>query len=279
MSNYSKFKNLVYAQTEAELLVCDFYLPERAENVPVIIMVHGGAFQAGSKEMYAAWGQFFAKNGIAAMAIDYRLATPEHASYPGIVQDMRSAINFVIAKAADWNLDLLNIGFLGDSAGAYLGTMAAFSNEFASAKIKYVVAVYGVFDLVEWAHYTNATRIDHVVTKMFGQDIHTGLERYKQASPMFLIDRVAQNPVFDTKFLMIYGDKDEIVLPKNQTLKFVEKLQEYKIPYELVLAPGKGHFWFTKNDMSNDYAFDKFLENEISEKVLSYIKRNNNSKY
>ncbi len=263
-------KNIVYSKTERESLTADIYLPEQGEARPMVIMVHGGGFHTGSKEMYRAWGPYLAENGIAAMAINYRLATLQTPSYPGILSDMEAAINFVVDHAHEWKVEPTNIGFMGDSAGAYLGTMAAFGQERASAKIRFVVCAYGVMDITDWAEYTNATRTDFVINKMFGQDSATGKYRYQEGCPMHVIDQAVRNPFFRTQFYMIWGDQDETVLPENQTLAFIKKLEQYEIPHQKLCVRGQGHFWFTSNGDCPSSEFEGAVK-EVAPEVLSFM--------
>lgn len=271
MNSYKAMKNIVYAQTDYECHTANVYLPTEGDSFPLVINVHGGAFQAGSKEMYNAWGPFLAKRGIASMSINYTLATPKRASYPLLIDDMESAIKFVVTHAAEWNIDPMKLGFMGDSAGAYLGTMAAFGEERSSAKIKFVVCAYGVMDIADWARYTNATRTDFVINKMFGTGPDTGRQLYRDASPMELIDDVVKNPMFDTSFFMIWGEDDQVVLPENQTLAFIKKLEQYQIPHKKQSVPGLGHFWFTQNDAYETTEFIPILEDSIGPMVVDYI--------
>lgn len=247
MDSIKTLKNIVFSETEREVLTADLYLPSNAKNTPIVILVHGGAFQAGSKEMYSVWGPHLAKNGICAMAINYRLATPTYASYPDIIDDMFSAIRYLVKNSYELNLDTNNISFVGDSAGAYLGAMVALKDTYACFKVKLVVSIYGVLDIIDWADYTNATRTDYVITKMFGADSYTAMERYKAASPILEIEKSAVNPLFTTEFMIVWGEMDEIVKPENQSIAFVNKLKQLNIKHTTLSIPDMGHFWFTSN--------------------------------
>ncbi|WRS28887.1 alpha/beta hydrolase [Oscillospiraceae bacterium MB08-C2-2] len=271
MIGYQKLKNIVYTTTAYEHHTADVYLPEGAEDSPLVIAVHGGAFQAGSKEMYADWGPYLASRGIAVMAVNYTLATPSRPSYPLIISEMDAAINFAVQNAGSWKIDPLKLGFMGDSAGAYLGAMAAFGNERSSAKIKFVVCAYGVMDIVDWAHYTNATRTDFVINKMFGCDPHTGKALYQQASPVCCIHEAVRSPLFDTSFFMIWGKADEIVLPEKQTVAFINLLKKLNIPHETYAVPNVGHFWFTKNDSEPENGMNSILKDDVAPRVAQYI--------
>src|SRR6266849_9337967 len=61
------------------------------------------------------------RNGYALFAIDYRLG--KAGTYPRSVYDVKAAIQFVRAKAADLGVDPERIGLMGDSAGGHLAAL------------------------------------------------------------------------------------------------------------------------------------------------------------
>lgn len=81
--------------------------------------------------------------------------------------DVRAAIQFVKYKANELNIDPDRVGLIGNSAGAHLAALVALAANEApfvrqyetdpyanlSTKVKAVVGVYGVYELVEhWNH-------------------------------------------------------------------------------------------------------------------------------
>ena len=94
-------------------------------------------------------------------AISYRLMKPGVKTYPGAVYDVKAAIQYVRANAAELGVDPARIGVMGDSAGAHLAALVAlagdepqFSAEYRNdphaatpANVKAVVGFYGVYDM------------------------------------------------------------------------------------------------------------------------------------
>ena len=271
MFMFKKLKNVVYHETMLEAHTADVYLPTSDEDAPLVILVHGGAFQAGSKEMYDAWGPYLAQQGIACMSINYTLSNPHRPSITQILEEMEAATKFVVKQATEWKIDPMKIGFMGDSAGGYLGTMAAFAPERSSVKIKFVISVYGVLDIIEWHDHTNASRTDFVVNKLFGSGPREAKDVYLNASPLHLLDDVAQNPMFDTKFFMIWGEADEVVNPKVQTEAFIKKLSAYGIKHKALAIKDQGHFWFTKNDTTQPDELTPLLRDTVAPKIVEFI--------
>src|ERR1700730_948289 len=128
--------NLPYATHDGVSLAGDYYVPKAPGKYPVVVAVHGGGWQAGTKAGYRFWGPYLAQHGIALYAIEYRLAKGGQPSYPKPVQDVRAAIQFVKQKADDLKADPQRVGLMGDSAGAHLvalTALAADASPFAGA--------------------------------------------------------------------------------------------------------------------------------------------------
>ena len=74
---------------------------------------------------YTHWGSYFAKNGYAVFAIEYRLMKPGLKTYPGAVYDVKAAVQYVRAEAATLRVDSDRIALMGNSAGAHLAALVA----------------------------------------------------------------------------------------------------------------------------------------------------------
>ncbi len=118
---------VVYAEHDGTKLVGDLYLPKGRAKAPVLVAIHGGGWQVGSRAFYRYWGLFLARNGYAVFAIDYRLG--KEGAYPAAVYDAKAAIQFVRAKAAAFDIDADRIGLMGDSAGGHLAAIIALAGD------------------------------------------------------------------------------------------------------------------------------------------------------
>ncbi len=111
---------------------------------PLAIIVHGGAWLAGSKDdpNIRRMGLEFAKRGYVTATINYRLGmfhTDEnihcnlenwdcfnvtdssewYRAYFRAVQDVNTAIRYMLTKSEEYNIDPNNVFLIGESAGAY----------------------------------------------------------------------------------------------------------------------------------------------------------------
>src|SRR5262245_31358085 len=259
--------DIVFAEHDGTKLLGDLYLPSGIDKAPVLIAVHGGGWQVGSRKFYVNWGPYLARNGIAVFAIEYRLMKPGVQTYPGAVYDTKAAIQFVRAKAGDLGVDPERIGLIGDSAGAHLSALVAlageepqFSGEYksdahagVSAKVKAVVGVYGVYDMLgQWQHDLLARPRDNIAEKFLGAAPHTNRRVFFEASPISYAT-VDKN---STRFLLVHGTHDDIVDPATQSTAFLGALKQAGFFVRTVVIPGAGHFFIT--DPVDDTSFGGF---------------------
>jgi acetyl esterase/lipase len=269
--------DIFFAEHDGVKLLGDFYAPKGLDKAPVLVAVHGGGWQVGNRKFYSNWGPYLAKNGYAVFAIEYRLMKPDVKTYPGAVYDTKAAVQYVRAKAGELGIDPERIGMVGDTAGAHLSALVAlageepaFSNEYrsdphasVSAKVKTVVGFYGVYDmLAQWEHDLLARPRDNISEKFLGAAPYTNRRIFFEASPISYatVDRNL------TRFLLIHGDRDDIVDPSTQSMAFLSALKQAGFLVRTVVIPGAGHFFVT--DPVDDTSFNGFA----GPKVVRFLK-------
>ncbi len=89
------------------------------------------------------------KAGLAWFSISYRLAT-NVSNFEVAIDNVQSAIRFVKAHAAEYNVDPDKIALIGESAGGQLAAMTALRGGDGNL-VKAVVALYSPTDLVALA--------------------------------------------------------------------------------------------------------------------------------
>jgi acetyl esterase/lipase len=269
--------DIVFADHDGVKLLADLYLPEGVAKAPVLVAVHGGGWQVGTRKFYTNWGPYLARNGFAVFAIEYRLVKPGVHTYPGAVYDTKAAIQFVRGKASEIGVDPERIGLVGDSAGAHLSAMVALAGEEpqfsadyksdpyagVSAKVKAVVGFYGVYDmLAQWQHDLVARPRDNIGEKFLGAAPHSNRKVFFDASPISYAT-VDRNSL---RFLLIHGTDDDIVDPATQSTAFLGALKQAGFFVRTVVIPGAGHFFVT--DPVDDTSFGGFA----GPRVLRFLK-------
>lgn len=263
-------QNLIFGKTDKEYLTADVYHPGEGENLPAVILIHGGGYRSGSKEMYSEWGRYLAENGFVTLAINYRLATPSYPGWPGVAEDVKSAINWLVSKSNEWNVNPLKIGLIGDSAGAHLALHCTLENPTNSSfKIQVAIGVYGIYDFEQ--RWKDSKEKKYTSETLFGESYPEAQEKYREASPTNLTEEAAANAVFDTSFFIIWGEQDKVVLP-SQSEKMVEKLEQAGINTRTLSIPAKGHFWFNIIPGVEGGTLADYPNTEVAPQIIDFLK-------
>jgi pectinesterase len=145
-------KNIFYCNTAERNLALDVFCPAKKTKVKrtAIIIIHGGGWRSGSKDMFHSMAQHLAALGYVCFTPEYRLST--EALYPAGVHDVKAAIRWVRKNAAKYNIDTNKIAVAGHSAGGELAAMMGATNDIASFEgggcdLKYSSKVNAVIDL------------------------------------------------------------------------------------------------------------------------------------
>jgi acetyl esterase/lipase len=197
-------RGIEFAKPNGVPLTVDVYRPLSAGPHPILLQLYGGAWQRGSPEDNPTFAAYFASNGYLVIALDYRHA-PEW-KWPAQIQDVRAALGWVIAHAAEYEGDRSRIAVIGRSAGAQLALVAAY--QAGMPLVRAVASYYGPVDLVEgWRRPPRPDPLDvrAILETYLGGTPDTVPAAYHDASPV----TYARPRVPPT--LLIYGARDHIV--------------------------------------------------------------------
>jgi len=97
------------------MLMARIYQPDGPGPFPIVLDLHGGAWNAKNRTAEEPMDRALASSGLLVVAIDMTLA-PE-APYPACIQDANFAVRWLKTKAASWNGDPSKIGVYGSSSG------------------------------------------------------------------------------------------------------------------------------------------------------------------
>jgi acetyl esterase/lipase len=232
-------------------LELDLYLPlgpEADRPAPVVVYVHGGGWQRGSRRdppplLEADFYDQIAAQGFAVAAVDYRLSG--EARFPAPLEDVRTAVGWVRDHAAAHGLDAGRVFLWGDSAGGHLALLAALTG----AAVQAVVAWFPVTDLVGMpSDLADAGGVpdpgpDSREARLLGAPARSVPELARQASP------VSHAHVGAPPILLLHGTVDDLV-PAAQSIRLAEALGRAGAAVELELVPGAMHFWKGAGDVA-----------------------------
>ncbi len=220
----------------AERHILDVYAPNKktATARPVVVFIHGGSWNSGSKNIYWFIGRRLAKQGVVAVIINYRLAPS--VEVPAMANDCARAVQWTKQHIGEYGGDPNRIFVMGHSAGAGLAALLATDDE--------LFAKIGVNqNPVKGAILDDPAGLDmfDYLTKMQ----YPGDERYlipygknpavwRSVSPMYHVE--AGCPP-----MLIYVGGKTYPSITSSSKRFHEKLQEQGVKNEITTLPGKKH--------------------------------------
>jgi acetyl esterase/lipase len=267
-------RDLIYVEGGHERHKLDLYLPEKAGGpLPLIIWVHGGGWQNGSKDGCPPLRGGYIESGYAVASINYRLSG--HAVFPAQIEDCKAAIRWLRAHSKEFGLDAKRFGVWGSSAGGHLVALLGTSGEVKefdvganldqSSRVQAVCDYYGPTDLavfVTTPGYERHATADAPEAKLIGGAV---LENKAKAARVNPITYVSKD---DPPFLIVHGDQDPTV-PINQSQLLFEALKKTGVSAHFHTIHGAGHGGpgFAGQDLSEMVSafFDERLKKGVVE--------------
>ena len=224
----------------------EMYLPEKEKATgTAVIIIPGGSYAV---LVYQGEGVYnakqFAKNGIAAFVLKYRL--PDDSILQdktiGPLQDAQQAIKFVRENAGKWGVDTNKVGIVGFSAGGHLASTAA--THFQKAVIEnknntnlrpdFQVVVYPVISMQDSLTHRDSRNnlLGKTPSKELIDQYSNELQVTKTTSPTYITHAA-----------------DDNVVDVDNSIRYFEALRHNKVPVEMHIYPSGGHgFIFRQPD-------------------------------
>src|SRR5215510_3171424 len=103
-------------------LLARLFKPRGTGPFPLIVDLHGGAWNLGDRLMDTPINEPLAKSGVVVAALDFRM--PPVAPYPASMADINYAIRWFKTQAKDLGSHPDLVGALGSSSGAHQAILA-----------------------------------------------------------------------------------------------------------------------------------------------------------
>ncbi len=235
----------------------DVYLPQnRTTATNVIVFVHGGSFIGGDKDDFTTLVDELVKRDFAVMNLNYRLVDATGLfdvpvlrresviKIKNQVDDMSTAVDYVISKAAEWQVSASKIAMAGHSAGASLSLLYSYDARNTN-KIKAVANLAGALDqtfldipfyniLLPAAALEAGFRYTGFSVSA-SNDVH-----YRAISPLYVANASQKIPT-----LSVFPENNDVMgLPKHGRPTFdafTAKLNSLGIPNKFVQVAGADH--------------------------------------
>jgi acetyl esterase/lipase len=216
----------------------DVLKPAKPNKAAVVFMVSGGWISDHSmiKSFGADIEKAFAAGGFTVFSVVHG-AQPRF-NVAEIVEQVRTAVRFVHAHAADYGIDTNRVGVTGISSGGHLSLMIAGSPD---SPVNAVAAIAPPTDLANWGKPAFLL-IDDPQMAMFipalGFD-PKGPRNDMEALARKLSPITYVNPKYPPT-LIVHGDSDKVV-PLQQAQAMDQALTRAGVEHKLEVVPGGGH--------------------------------------
>lgn len=233
---------------------------------PAIVFVHGGGWRSGDKRRgYFLNGAVeFAQQGYVCVTVNYRLTG--EAPFPACVEDVKCAVRWLRAHAAEHGVDRERIGAYGNSAGAHLVSMLGLTDasddlegdgpwrEYSSS-VQAVCASATPTDFLNWGRRGQSFRGE---SKLLAGPADTLEKRKLLASPMSHVSEDAP------PFLLVHGTADRTV-PFSQGASFAKALEAAGADDVTFMEfDGAGHGVFQQHYEETGAAMKKFFKRTLA---------------
>ena len=238
------------------------YQPQGPGPFPVLLDLHGGAWNDKDRFANVPMDQNLAQSGILVVAIDMTLA--KEAPYPASVQDANYGVRWLKARAREWKGDAATLGVLGSSTGGHLGELLAMrprdsrynahplpESPNTSATVNYVVARSPISD--PYTRFQQAEKMKRAEMMQKTKNWFQPWETIFEANPQQILERgedVTLPPMF-----ILQGELDDNVIPSIQQ-KFAATYRKAGGECELEVFTGCGHMWVADPGPQTDRAHE-----------------------
>jgi acetyl esterase len=252
-------------------LMARIYQPKGAGPFPVLLDLHGGAWNNKDRFANETMARAVAASGVLVVSIDMTLA-PE-APYPASVQDANYGVRWLKWKAPGWRGDPATVGILGSSTGGHMGELVGMKPRDPKygaiplaeapkldASVAYVAARSPISD--PYARWQQAEKMKREEMVRNTKTYWTPWETIYEGNPQQILDR--KEKVSLPPLLIMQGALDDNVLPSLQE-KFAASYRAVGGECQLEVFEGCEHLWVDKPGPMTDKAH---------EMVKAFIARN-----
>ena len=237
-------RDVTYVVRDGRPLRFDVAWTEGGPPAPLVLLLHGGSWSAGSRASLHDEMRALARRGYTAATVEYRLTRAPRDVFPAAIADVRCALPALRRRASDFHAAPDRVAAMGYSAGGHLASLLGVAAD-ASAldaapcddagddlRVHAVVSYAGPQDLRVNGPYTQEQA--EIVTNFLGVFPGDAPDIARLASPLAHV--LAEDP----PFLLLHGTDDPLV-PLDHPRRMARALREIGTPASVLELGAIGH--------------------------------------
>ena len=234
-------RDLPYAEPKNERQTLDVHAPADGNSHPVVVWIHGGGWQKGSKTDVGVKPQAFVRKGFVFVAINYRFVP--NATIKEITGDVAKAIHWVHRNASRYGGDPNTLFVMGHSAGAQLAALVCTDDRYLKAEglslriIKGCVPVDGdTYDVAKQVQMSESVQVRPYFDSHRRKFGHEASQKDLSA-----VTHVARDKGIPPFLLLYVADFPESRTGLQAQLLATALILHGGVPVKVVAVPGKTH--------------------------------------
>lgn len=238
----------------------DLYIPsglDKSENQYLILFIHGGSFNSGSKEDGESWCKYYATKWYITASVDYTLQNQgKDASIYLMNEEIENAVKAIKQKTKELGYHIAGMAPCGVSAGGTLAMNLAYNgNSAIPVKFVFQLAAPTYFAPSEWSLLMKVDRLDSeekFCKMMTGKELEDYDTEIQNISPACIVNEDS------VPSLIGYGLIDHCV-PLSQKYYLIEVYDRDNVMYDYIEFPKSNHGMYNDLDKLQEF-LDKSLE-------------------
>lgn len=222
----------------------ELFKPAGKGPFPVLVLIHGGCWTVhfGGIEQMRNMAGDLVRRGIAVWNVEYRRVDEDGGGYPGMYQDVATAVDRLKTEAAAHNLDVTRVAVMGHSAGGHLAQWAASRHRLPQSSpawradplpLPHVISLGGLADLRNEEQLIK-TSCDRTMSQLTGAASAGRPDVFADTSPAEMLP----SGVHTT---LITGELDT-VSPVRAAQDYARRAQAKGDAAEVVVLPNASHY-------------------------------------
>ena len=238
----------------------DLYIPsglDNSKNQNLILFIHGGSFNSGSKEDGEDWCKYYAAKGYITASVDYTLQNHgKDASIYLMNTEIENAVKAIKQKTEELGYHITGMAPCGVSAGGTLAMNLAYNgNSVIPVKFVFQLAAPTYFNPSEWSLLMKVDKLDSedaFCYMMTGKELADYETEIRRISPACIVNEKS------VPSLIGYGLIDHCV-PLSQKFYLIDAFNKYQVRYDYIEFPKSNHGMYNDLDKLQQF-LDKSLE-------------------